>query len=149
MYAQQYRTCAHQPYSPLAQLRPFALLDGASDGLEDAAMLPAQFFNPPGGAYKVRGEVALLYAVLEDAVMCFQQGATTNERRARRLAREAKEWFLANDYHWPFSFVSICAILGLDPEYIRLGLKRWNRSHPAGPQRRPMLVVRRSLKLSA
>lgn len=30
-----------------------------------------------------------------------------------------------DDFHWPFSFVNICAVLGLDPAYIRFKLKRW------------------------
>jgi hypothetical protein len=150
MYAQRHRTSAHQPYLRLARSQPLALSDRAGDWLEDVAVVPAQFFDPPGSAYKVRGEVALLYAVLEDALKCFQQNAAADGRHARRLAREAKEWFLADDHRWPFSFVSICAVLGLDPEYIRLGLKRWSRGHPAGQrQTRRRMLVRRQIKLSA
>ena len=29
---------------------------------------------------------------------------------------------LSDDTSWPFSFVSICAVLGLEPEYLRRGL---------------------------
>jgi hypothetical protein len=39
--------------------------------LSPLAVLPSQFFSPPRNHYK--GEVALMYAVLEDAVKCFLQ----------------------------------------------------------------------------
>jgi hypothetical protein len=150
MRAQQHLASTHRPYSPPARPKPPAFLDPASDRLADITVLPAQFFNPPDGAYKVRGEFALLCAVLEDAVACFQKGAATDGRRAQRLAREAEAWFFSDDHHWPFSFVNICAVLGLDPEYIRLGLKRWSRRHLAGrPKTRRQASIRRPLKLTA
>jgi len=55
--------------------------------------------------------------------------------RTSRLAREAEAWFFADDDHWPFAFVNICAVLGLDPAYIRLGLARWHPDPSAQPQK--------------
>lgn len=90
-----------------------------------AAVLPEQFYNPPARTTTGRGEVALMRAVLEEAVECFQKQFVKSGRRAQRLAREAEEWIYADEVRWPFSFVNICAVLGLDPDYIRLKLKRW------------------------
>ena len=64
-------------------------------------------------------------AVLEDAIHCFQKQFVREGRRVLRLAREAEEWLTADDPRWPFSFVNICAVLGLEPEYIRLGHRQW------------------------
>jgi len=76
-------------------------------------------------AYAERPEVALMRAVLADALDCFQKQFRSGEREDQRLAQEAEEWFFSDDYNCLFSFVHICAVLGLDPEYVRRGLKRW------------------------
>ena len=63
-----------------------------------------------------------MYAVLEDAFLCFQKKFET-ERRFIQRAREAERWFFRDDSRWVFSFVSVCDALGLEPEYIRKKLK--------------------------
>jgi hypothetical protein len=60
----------------------------------------------------------------------------TEGRRVQREAQEAEAWFLSEDSHSPFSFESICAVLGLEPEAIRQQLKRWRHSPVATPQRK-------------
>jgi hypothetical protein len=104
--------------------------------LSDACVLPAQFFSPRVSLYTLCPEAALMHAVLEDALACFQKQFETEGRRVQRMAREAEEWFSSDDAHWPFSFVSICAVLGLEPESIRQRLKRWSHAHPHTLQRR-------------
>ena len=92
-----------------------------------------------------------MHAVLAEAVSCFQKGAVAEGRQAQRLAREAEEWLFADDPTWSFSFVNICAVLGLDPAYIRLGLTRWQQGCltklPKG--RRRVTSVCQPWKLSA
>ena len=68
-----------------------------------------------------------MYAVLEDAFLCFHKQFET-ERRFVRRAREAERWFFSDDAHWLFSFVSVCDVLGLEPYYIRKKLKHWTPS---------------------
>lgn len=103
---------------------------------DSAVILPEQFHaapaRTPGG-----GEVALMRAVLEEALECFQKQCLKSGRRAQRLANEAEEWIFSDEESWPFSFVNICAVLGLEPGYIRLKLKRW-REH-VGQGRRQQL----------
>lgn len=104
-------------------------LGAASQLLPSATILPEQFYRPSTERETQSGEVMLRRAVLEDAVHCFQKQFVRKGRRVQRLAREAEEWFAADDVDWPFSFVNTCAALGLDPDYIRLGLKRWRERH--------------------
>lgn len=136
-------------------LSPFLYdLGAATQMLPPAAILPEQFYSSPAHT-DARGEVALMRAVLEDAIACFQKQFVRSGRRAQRLAREAEEWFFADDYHWPFSFVNICAVLGLEPEYIRLGLKRWRqhyiRSSSANEEKKGQrrVPLRRSFPIAA
>ena len=100
--------------------------DDATAGLADHPVLPEQFYGAPRKAYQESGEIALIRAVLIDAISCFQK-PSTGTRRDQRLAQEAEEWFFSAKDGQPFSFINICSALGLEPEYIRLGLKRWQR----------------------
>ena len=132
------------PQSPQTQpLRrsplPLLLYDlsAATRLLPAATVLPEQFYSRQPSTNVASGVMSLMRAVLEDAISCFQKQFVNNGKRALRLAKEAEEWFLSDDTHWPFSFVSICSVLGLDPDYIRLGLKRWQENYPElGPPRK-------------
>jgi hypothetical protein len=70
-------------------------------------------------------EKALLLAVLDDAVRCFQDNLLSQNKKKQLLFDEARDWLFSDDSSWVFSFVSICGLLGLDPGYIRRGLRRW------------------------
>ena len=78
-------------------------------------------------------EKRLLLAVLEEAVVTFQRYATEHGRRGRRLFREAEEWMGSEELCWPCSFRNICDALGLDPGYLRRGLRRWRDEQEANP----------------
>jgi len=92
--------------------------------IPDNTILPEQFFGPRANVGTVRPEAALMRAVLEDALLCLQGHFISMGRRGRRLAQEAEEWFLSEDVHWPFAFVSICEVLGLEPVAVREALLR-------------------------
>ena len=51
--------------------------------LTPLAVLPSQFFRPPRNHYQ--GEIALMYAVLEDAVKCFAKQFVEKKLRTKRL----------------------------------------------------------------
>jgi hypothetical protein len=94
--------------------------------------------------------VGLMYAVLQDALQCFRGHSSRNPRSARRLAREAEEWFFSEDVDWPFSFLNMCAALGLDPSYIRAGLRRWRQCPPQERRKvRRTVPARRPLRIAA
>jgi hypothetical protein len=90
-------------------------------------------------------------AVLEEAVHCWQDQSRKSGRRAQRLTREVEAWFFADDPHWLFSFVNICAMLGLDAAYLRQGLRQWRQPVAAAPQkpRRLLVPAHRPLKHAA
>ena len=78
------------------------------------ALLPAQFGQARRESM-VRGERALMLAVLEDAIRCLEDGP----RRESRLAREAEAWIRDDDDEWPFSFLNLCANLEIDAAQLR------------------------------
>lgn len=121
----------------------------------DELISPKQFVSIPTheastNVYDRWPEAALMRAVLEDAINCFRNQFHSTGRRQQRLAREAEEWLFSDDSHWPFSFLHICAVLGLDPEYIRLGLKRLSQHRPVWLHKRKRRVTSmRLLKIAA
>jgi hypothetical protein len=81
--------------------------------------LPEQFFDTRISLANACPETVLMYAVLEDALLCFEEEFAGSPHEQRCRAREAARWFFSDDQHLPYSFVSICVGLGLDPEEIR------------------------------
>jgi len=70
-------------------------------------------------------ERTLLLAVLEDGIRCFQENLFALSGKRRTLFEEARDWLFCDDTSWFCSFVSICTLLNLEPNYIRRGLKDW------------------------
>lgn len=115
--------------------------------IEPEILLPSQFFGPFRGHSILEGERRLMLAVLEDAVSCFQKYAGATRPRSRRLFQEAEEWlFEEGNEAWPFSFESICAVLGISPEYFREHLKRWKQQLLAQPPETRARVARVRLR---
>lgn len=108
-----------------------------------ATVLPEQFYQASPNLSQGRPEADLMRAVLEDAVQCIRVGLTTTSRRHQRLAREAQQWFESQETAWPFSFLNICTVLGLDPNYIRGGLRCWQYKRPSWIAKSKRRVVRR------
>lgn len=87
----------------------------------------------------LEAERTLLLAVLEDGIRCYQENLFVTNGKRRILFDEAREWLFSDDADWFCSFVSICVLLNLDPNYIRRGLQDWEvrarktlqkKSHP-------------------
>ena len=79
-------------------------------------------------------ERILLLAILEDGVRCYQENLFVSGGKRRALFDEAKEWLFSDESNWFCSFVSICTMLNLDPNYIRRGLRQWEaRARKAAP----------------
>jgi hypothetical protein len=102
-------------------------------------LLPMQFVGALRQLVLHRsGEYRLLVAVLADAVRCFQQYAFARDYYGRQLFNEAEQWILGCDVdsEGALSFEYICAVLNLDSECLRQGLRRWRearlRSDSAG-----------------
>ncbi len=78
-----------------------------------------------------QAEIRLMLAVLEDAINCYQDNFFAINKKRIQLFKEAEEWFTNDDASWIFSFVSICSILNLEPDYFRSGVKRWGAKQKA------------------
>ncbi|MGD0948095.1 MAG: hypothetical protein ABSA52_11750 [Candidatus Binatia bacterium] len=83
-------------------------------------ILPSQHFGP---RRKQAPEQRLMIAVLHDALDCVEKYRFATIRHGRRLFHEAKQWFLADEADWPYSFECICGILGLDSNAVRQRLR--------------------------
>jgi hypothetical protein len=94
--------------------------------IEDELLLPVQYAALVRGDRQPAPEHRLLWAVLEDAVRCWQIHERRRTTRDRRLFGEVAEWFASDDDGSPFSFIAICQLFGLDPSYLRAGLQRWS-----------------------
>ena len=70
-------------------------------------------------------ERTLLLAVLEDGIRCFQENLFAVSGKRGTLFDEAKQWLFSDDADWSCSFVSLCTLLNLEPNYIRRGLREW------------------------
>ena len=82
-----------------------------------------EFIRDPNGAKT--GSYSLMFAVLKDAVDTFMHHAHADSRRAKRLFKEAEDWFMSKDSSFLYSFENICMYLGLSPDNIRRGLEQW------------------------
>jgi len=83
-------------------------------------------------------EEKLMFAVLTDAIECFQKYLGGKSRRSQRLFREAESWIACRDSSWLFSFENICEMLNINPNYLRIGLMQWridHQSHKRLPKR--------------
>jgi hypothetical protein len=115
--------------------------------IEPEILLPSQFFGPFRGQSILEGERRLMLAVLEDGVSCFQKYAGATRPRGRRLFQEAEDWlFEEGDSGWPFSFESICSVLGINADYFRQQLKRWKQQLLAQPPETRARVARVRLR---
>ncbi len=89
-------------------------------------------------------EEKLMFAVLTDAIECFQKYYGANAHRHRRLFSEAEAWISTRNSAWPYSFENICETLNIDPNYLRLGLTRWRVDHEA--EKNTGLRIRKTLR---
>lgn len=90
-------------------------------------LLPDQYYNTVRRRIPLEPETKLMLAVLADAVVCFQKHVFAQDRKGKRLHREAEEWILDCSDDSLFSFSTICEVLGFNPNYMRRGLLAWKR----------------------
>jgi len=88
-------------------------------------VLPEQLHQGYRKDSYLSGEKALMLAVLEDGIRCFQEHLTNARSNPRLLSKQAEDWIRADDWDWPFSFNNVCENLCIDPEALRLSLLTW------------------------
>jgi hypothetical protein len=82
-------------------------------------ILPAQHFGRP----RPTPEHRLRIAVIDHAVRCVDKYRLATGVRGRRLFDEARQWLLAGETDWPYSFEGLCAVLDLDANALRERLR--------------------------
>ena len=97
-------------------------------GVDLASVMPVQFFDRQLQGACLQPEKHLQLAVLADAVATHARTATETTPYAQRLFAEVDEWFACDVAAGPFSFVGICDSLGIEPGYVRRGVRRLRRS---------------------
>jgi hypothetical protein len=127
--------------------RRLPVRDSLSDLLGPDVILPQQFFGGPRGDSDFCPEKALMLAILEDAIRCFQEYFRTTRARPRMLSRQAERWIRTRDWNWPFSFNNVCEALGIDPDCMRDALLRMKYEHLMAQEHprthaRPARIVR-------
>ena len=98
---------------------------------EPEVVLPAQMSWGARRDGNTSGARALMLAILEDAMLCIEQGRGPRHRRTRQVAAEAETWMRSDCGEWLFSFASICDVLGIDADALRARLLLNNVEHPA------------------
>ena len=89
---------------------------------EPDVVLPGQFTSVDGKGLK-GGERRLMAALLSDGIESYIHQHSSNFPPPQGF--DASEWIETCDYAYVFSFDNVCEGLGIDPEYLRLGLARY------------------------
>ncbi|NDC38489.1 MAG: hypothetical protein EBZ48_10610 [Proteobacteria bacterium] len=67
-------------------------------------------------------ERTLLAAVLFDGLQAYMSYVCAKGREARKRYREAFNWVNSKDDQYIFSFENVCEGLGINPQFLRVGL---------------------------
>jgi len=105
--------------------RPSRDPDALADLFTPDIILPEQFFHGARRDSYISGEKALMLAVLEDGIRCYQEHLRNPRSNPRLLSQQAEQWIRTVDYEWPFSFQNVCETLGINPESLRGALLAW------------------------
>jgi len=89
-------------------------------------LTPAQYYE---GARAQRPDTRaikrLMLAVLEDALRRLQNHAVNRDPVDRKALAEAETWILDRKAQGPFAFETICEVLGIQPDHLRDGIRKW------------------------
>jgi hypothetical protein len=88
-------------------------------------LTPQQYYDDRRNDIAIRPIKRLMLAVLEDALCCLNKHANAHNGEFRLAYRETVQWFYSEDEKVLFSFNVICQTLGIEPKYLRSGLRRW------------------------
>jgi hypothetical protein len=108
-------------------VRDHNLDERAGSVFQPDTLLASQYFDRVRRRAGVAGERRLMVAVLEDAVTTYMKHAGATDPQRAELFTEAEAWIESDDAVSFYSFENVCAVLDLDPEYLRRGLRASKR----------------------
>ncbi len=97
-------TYIHAKQNELLQAVPADRKSIAERRPSGEGMLAEEAFIARSSLASRQPEGALMCAVLEDAVDCFQKQFVCASPRAKRLGQEAEAWLFSDNSKWAFSF---------------------------------------------
>ncbi len=83
------------------------------------AIHPTQYYLANRSMRLASGEKKLMLAILKDAIKCYRRNVTTKSIHSQKIFAETEEWFYDEDTNYLYSFLNICAWLGVDFKLIR------------------------------
>jgi hypothetical protein len=95
-------------------------------------LTPEQFYDSRRDDSSIRPVKKLMMAILEDALRCFQNNADAKSGARKRLFNEAEQWLCGEGGTGPFAFETVCETLGIEPQFLRSGLREWRSQQLAG-----------------
>jgi hypothetical protein len=98
---------------------------------EPDALLPVQYFETLRRKIPLEPEIRLMWAILQDAVDCYQKYLTDPQDKHDGEFAEVESWITERDSDWFCSFDNVCETLGIDPQYLRRGLLAWKEKQLA------------------
>ena len=95
-------------------------------------LTPEQYYDSRRDDSAIAPVKRLMMAVLEDALRCFQNNADAKNGPRKRLFQEAEQWLCGDNGDGPFSFETVCETLGIEPGFLRAGLREWRQQQLTG-----------------
>ncbi len=89
---------------------------------EPVVILPSQVCDR--SACTRSPEIALVVAMIEDALQCILRNTGALHGRHRREFVDACNWVCSDRRDWPFAFANVCDMLGLDAAAVRQSVQR-------------------------
>jgi hypothetical protein len=90
--------------------------------LQPETTLPEQFEEIWHRGSTPTPERALALSVLWQAAADLQKFRRARTRKQQRLYMEAYQWVASEERTWPYSFVNLCEVLRLSPDFLRAEL---------------------------
>jgi hypothetical protein len=122
----------------------------SSSLFEPDVLLPSQYLSKEEEGL-IGGERRLMAAILSDGIESYLQQAEFYIKGVSTRI-DAIEWVETKDLTYVFSFDNVCSGLGINPEYLRIGLARYvqaiksRKKSPDGGERPKWKKIRRPRK---
>ncbi len=126
-------------------------VDSYTSFFEPDVVLPSQYFGLDERGLS-GGERKLMAALLSDGIEAYiAQKTSPVALKKRRNKIDASEWVDTVDTSYVFSFDNVCECLGINPEYLRVGLNRYisaaiEKRNNGGSQKAVWKKIRRPRK---